>query len=256
MLSVTFSLQSLGPEPLNYAQASLFHGCLMELAAPEGDYGSILHNSPRPPFSQHLEMRDGNWYWTVSFLDGKAQELLYVRHLRDLSELTLKHSGTRILLTERTESVLTDADLGDLFYRSDCPHLLRAEFVTPTAFKSRGEYVIFPTLRHIYQSLMSRYDAFHHEECLGDPETLESLSTGTRIIGYGLRTVPFHLEGIKVTGFTGYITLCHGRNRTLSSLSHALLRFGEYSGVGIKTAMGMGGMRLSVLTPGKNRSRD
>lgn len=249
MLRVSYTLQSYGSESLNYARASLFHGFIMELAALEGDYADSLHRTPRPPFSQHLEERDGTWQWTVAFLDAKAEELLYARHLCNLTELTLTHAGIRVLLTERTESVLTDADLGSLFYRGDCPHLLRMEFITPTAFKSRGEYVIFPSLKHIYQSLTSRYDAFHHEEGLSDPETLEALSSGTRIIGYSLRTVPFHLEGVKITGFTGYVTLCHGRNRTLSSLSHALLRYGEYSGVGIKTALGMGGVRLSVLQP-------
>ena len=53
-------------EELAYQMASLFHGALMELLPSE--YADKLHLSQLHPYVQHLEYRDGEWYWIVCAL--------------------------------------------------------------------------------------------------------------------------------------------------------------------------------------------
>ena len=45
---------------ISYQMSSLFHGALMELLPKE--YEEKLHLSRLHPYTQHLEIRDGEWY--------------------------------------------------------------------------------------------------------------------------------------------------------------------------------------------------
>ena len=53
------------------AMASVFHGALMEQLSDE--YATMLHESRLHPYAQHLEKRDGQWYWVVSVLNTQAK---------------------------------------------------------------------------------------------------------------------------------------------------------------------------------------
>ena len=55
----------------------------------------------------------------------------------------------------------------------------------------------------------------------------------------------FHLEGIKIPSFVGNITLKINGTRQFVNLINMLCEFGVYSGVGIKTAIGMGSIGVS-----------
>ena len=97
----------------------------------------------------------------------------------------------------------------------------------------------------IYQGLMSRYNAI--VEGIGgvDEEILENLVSGSTITDYRLRTVKFPLEGIRITGFQGDIRIHVKGPDAMARYIRMLFRFGEYAGIGIKTGLGMGSMRMS-----------
>ena len=52
------------------------------------------------------------------------------------------------------------------------------------------------------------------------------------------------MEGIRIPAFLGTVTLKIDGPQQMVNLIHLLLRFGEFSGVGIKCAMGMGAIEL------------
>lgn len=76
-----------------------------------------------------------------------------------------------------------------------------------------------------------------------DKETLEELCNSSEIVKYRLQTIPFPLEKINVTGFVGKIGIKIKGSETIARYIRLLLRFGEYSGVGIKTGIGMGAIK-------------
>ena len=80
-----------------------------------------------------------------------------------------------------------------------------------------------------------------------DEDTLRELTEGSRILRYNLRTVPFPMEKIHMIGFVGSIRLRLSGPGTMARFARMLFRFGEFSGVGIKTGMGMGAMRMREL---------
>ena len=74
---------------LTYQMSSLFHGALMELL-PE-KYADYLHISSLHPYAQHLECREGNWYWVITGLNKEA-----VKVLRLLGNTEVKHINTTV----------------------------------------------------------------------------------------------------------------------------------------------------------------
>ena len=65
--------------------------------------------------------------------------------------------------------------------------------MTPTSFKQRGLYLIYPDLRCLYQSLMRKYGMARQEE-MDSEETLEQLVNKSTVIQYNLKSCYFYLE--------------------------------------------------------------
>ena len=126
------------------------------------------------------------------------------------------------------------------FYENDYSPYIQMQFLTPTAFKQKGKYLFYPDIRCIFQSLMNKYDSAICDESMMDMDTLEQLTENAHIIRYDLKSVGFCLEGVKIPAFIGKLTIKMNGTRTMSNFANMLFEFGEYSGVGIKTALGMG----------------
>ena len=62
---------------------------------------------------------------------------------------------------------------------------------------------------------------------------------------YYLRTRYFFLENIRVRGFVGNLKIkIKGKDEMLYQLLNFLLKVSEYTGLGVKTALGMGGIKI------------
>ena len=73
---------------------------------------------------------------------------------------------------------------------------------------------------------------------------LETLISSSNISRYELKSTLFSLEGTKIPAFIGKMTLKINGSQTLCSFVNMLFTFAEYSGIGIKTGLGMGAIRL------------
>lgn len=139
---------------------------------------------------------------------------------------------------------MTQNELLQETFFARCPRTLKFRFVTPTAFKVQGRYQIYPTIRPLFGSLIQKYNAAHTDSELGGEGLLEELQRFVSVAGYNLRSTSFPLEGITIPSFTGTLLLKISGPQQLVNLVHLLLRFGTYSGAGIKTAMGMGAIQI------------
>ena len=137
------------------------------------------------------------------------------------------------------------------FYEKDYSPFIQIHFLTPTAFKKQGKYLFYPDIRCIFQSLMNKYDSAARNEKMVDTDTLEQLTENAQIVRYDLKSVSFSLEGVKIPAFIGKVVVKMNGTRTISNFANMLFEFGEYSGVGIKTALGMGCMK--ILNEGRKK---
>ena len=139
---------------------------------------------------------------------------------------------------------LESNDFMDQYYFTNANRYIKIQFQTPTAFKRRGEYVFFPDLPLIYQSLMNKYDAASQKETVVNEEVLEQLVQYSKVVQYRLRSCHYSVHGAKIPAFMGEITIRVSGPQAMVNFINMLLHFGEYSGVGIKAAMGMGHLKV------------
>ena len=236
---------------LSFQMSSLFHGALIELI-PE-DYKEQMHESRMHPYAQHLERRGRQWYWVINSLNEETGQILQ-KAFSGIDQIELQKHGIKVELELSATTVRSDQELNDFFYRGNGQRYFQLQFLTPTSFKRQGEYLIYPDLYCIFQSLMNRMEGVSSVG-MYDEDALEELARNARIVRYQLRSTSFSLEGVKIPSFLGSITIRLDGTRTMSNFAEMLLRFGEYSGVGIKTSIGMGAYALMENTSSKRNDR-
>lgn len=229
-------------ETLSYQMSSLFHGALMEYIPCE--YVSFLHQSQLHPYAQHLEYREQRWYWVINTLNKDAADTIYNKALLETDCIKIQKRGLVIPVECRNLYKYSYEELADQFYHMEADRYVQIHFVTPTAFKQQGKYLFYPDIRCIYQSLMNKYDSAVKDECLYDEETLSELCANSEIKHYDLKSTRFHLEGVRIPSFIGKITVRLKGTQTMANFANLLFQFGTYSGIGIKTSLGMGAIRI------------
>jgi len=228
---------------IGYYQSSNMQGVLMERL--ESGYAEKMHISGLKPYSQYIA-GGSQKQWVVNTLTQEAyQRIICPLSEEAFTDFTIEKKNMRVKICAKELKTISKRELLDEFYSDAYDRYLNLEFLTPTSFKSGGMYVNMPDLRYIYQSLMNKYSAASEDMDMYDEETLEQLVNSSRIIRYRLRSTFFPLEGVKIPSFVGEMCIKITGAPTIAKYARLLARFGEYSGVGIKTAMGMGGLRIN-----------
>ncbi|WP_039993143.1 CRISPR-associated endoribonuclease Cas6, partial [Slackia sp. CM382] len=219
-------------------------GFLMECIA--SDYATYLHGLPFNPYSQYCFLGDNGktLKWRISTLTNEAFEQI-AAPIQLVDSIEIKSLHLSLPVEQRTLETISLKDLTDSIY-ADESSKQSITFITPASFKQSGSYMFMPSVRLIFQNLLMRYGQVYENEKEIDPGTLEFIEQNVRMASYDLRSQYFsHAmnESRKVPAFVGSLRLSIRGSQALTGLVHMLSKFGEYSGIGIKTSMGMGGMR-------------
>ena len=226
-----------------YYQSSNMQGVLMERI--ESGYAEQLHISCLKPYSQYIT-GGSQKEWVIHTLSQEAyQEIICPLLDRAFTDFTIEKKDMHIKICSKELKTVSKKELLDEFYSDTYERYINLEFLTPTSFKSGGSYINMPDVRYIYQSLMNKYSAASDDMDMYDKETLEQLVSSSKIIRYKLKSALFPLEGVKIPSFVGEMCIKTTGTSTMAKYARLLARFGEYSGVGIKTAIGMGGLRIN-----------
>lgn len=205
--------------------------------------GEELHQQGETPVSQSLyyDRETGKNIWIVNLLSEQTESIL-TPILDKVEEIKL-HTDTLTLKKEGITVVSSPTEL-ILSARTSSEERKRTEliFLTPTAFKKDGRYEIFPTVHLILQSLVNKWNVTCPDFPIADTDALEALERGLSIVDYNIRSTRYPLKNTKIPGFVGMIRIESRLSAPLEELWQVLLSFAGYSGVGIKTTLGMGGV--------------
>ena len=231
-------------DKLNFRKSSALQGAMFEHI--DSDYASFLHQQNMHPYSQYFCFEGEQPTWVISTTSDKAYEHMVLPLLSSsFQEFELSHpQNSKIHIINKEVVSSSKEALLSRFRDEEAPKQIQIQFLTPTAFKQRGMYVILPDLRLLYQSLMMRFEASDSKVVMFDEETLEQLVEYSYISFHRLRSVSFPLQGKSIPGFVGQLTIRFKGPETLARYARMLFEFGEYSGVGIKTGMGMGAIKI------------
>jgi CRISPR-associated endoribonuclease Cas6 len=138
-------------------------------------------------------------------------------------------------IEEITEQQMADKYLVNAPFKKN----MRIYFLTPTTFKQAGEYVLYPTQSLIMQSLTTKWNQWAQHFVLEDMTW-----DNCKISKYNLRSVAYSMKGVKIQGFVGYVDLFFWGAESIIRLANMICNFGKFSGAGIKTTLGMGGIKV------------
>ena len=195
-------------------------------------YGDYLHRQEILAVSQYLDIK--NSIWNISFFDDEA----YERFIPIINECRYDLENCGTAAAESIETQLFEPIVG----MGTANNTIRIKFNSPTAFKSSGQYMNYPTAEHIIKSSVRKWrmcgDALMHDE------TLSYIADNIQITDYKLRSTLFRLKKAVIPAFMGEVTLNSQLDSTYNRVFNSIMNFAQYSGIGIKTTLGMGGMTI------------
>lgn len=206
-------------------------------------FGEDVHKNAVTPLSQHLAIDKDRLLWTVNLLGEKSEDNLS-EILSCRKSIWLQKDRVQLNIADcQTRSVEDVNALFAIAAQQDGYHVLR--FQTPTAFKSRGQYLNMPSSRLIVQSLIQKWNGCFPDCPIEDEDGqgVEAIAAGLRIRRFQIRDHMYYLKGSSIPGFMGELEIENRLSGFHRELADVLLLFSGYSGVGIKTALGMGGVR-------------
>ena len=231
---------------LNQSFGSVFQGALIEQINQE--WAGKLHEQAVRPYSQYLCRKEGKSFWHIATLNEEACDQI-VQPLTDKKTLYLKQKGYEVGLGDfhviKESSFQTIEE--HFWTGTDRIHHIDMDFLTTTSFKSNGAYIIFPETVLLFNNILRKWNTYTDSMTLGESHLENKLSEGMNITGYHLQTRSFSVEGRYISGFFGNIRLGRFKNDVVSRIAGMLSVFAEYSGAGMKTALGMGAVQSEIF---------
>ena len=133
----------------------------------------------------------------------------------------------------------------DLLSRAGTNSIIKMDFTTPTAFKSKGQFLRLPEPRAVFGSLLRRWNAFA-PVCMPE-EMLDDIENVVVVDKHDIHTASARIKGrITQKGFVGKVSFrVQSESLLLCQYLNALALFAKYSGVGIRTGIGMGQAKVA-----------
>jgi CRISPR-associated endoribonuclease Cas6 len=230
---------------LNLNAGSLMHGALMEMI--DTNYAQYLHQNELHPYSQYIycDKSKGHYVWRISTLNKEAKTEI-IDKIKDIKTVYLRYKD--ITLHVKSSAIVKEIsykDLADKYIMQNKPTTtFTVKFITPSTFKTQGEFIIFPNISNVYYNLLNRWNSFSKEISLADKETQDHLINYTKMIGYTLRSTKYQMEKVKINAFMGEVCYRVKGPLMLVSIANLLFAFSEFAGIGAKTSVGMGGVKI------------
>ena len=226
----------------NACLAPLLQGAMYELI--DTEYVEELHNSNLHPFSQFVTVNDNKIKWVINCLDEKSYINL-IGCIRERNDIYIKHNKDLFSFISKKEEYISIDDLFEKYYRGNNLNILHITFITPTSFKQNGKYVIKPDLRLFFRSILDKYGTLVQKADVYVEDMIKDILDNVEVIKYDFRSTGFYMKRTRIPSFIGNVTLkINGPNEMVNTICY-LLKFAEYSGVGVKTGMGMGAIKVN-----------
>ncbi len=217
------------------------HGAVMKLIPTE--YAEQLHRNEHQPFSLFcIENRVENTVMLrLSALTDEAE--LICRALSSQEYVTIYGLNKPL---ERVAFQHSEPIPGEAVWGAAVPKGYKVDFISPAVFRRSGKSHCSPEISRYLRSAAEKLALF--EGIAFDIEKLLEYAASIPIDRYSLNGQRYNVSGSVYSGMTGWMELIFPDNTTENAaLLNTVLRYAEYSGLGAKTAVGMGGISLTPI---------
>jgi len=200
-----------------------------------------MHQQDLRPYSLFTLPQENNIIFRLSILADEAIPLYDVAKNTKVFDVTGIESGIAAL------DVLEHEDIPVHNLSENPPKQLRLLFASPATYKHAGMrsniFALAPLLRSVAEKLRLFEDV---DICT---EEIETLCDTVSFPEYALESKAYYVkQGNAVPGFVGEMILRFNGNNEQNAKLALLLRYAQYSGLGGKTALGMGGILIDERT--------
>ena len=239
MMNIKFKMNDVNTYDAN--MGSIMQGFIMEKIS--RNFSDKMHKNQFHSYSQYIKRCEGELVWTINTMDSEAKVEI-IDKLIGLDNVEIKHRKETLRVEKIYIESMTYEQMFDKFYTKNQPHSIKLKFITPTSFKSGGKDMIYPSVRLIFQNLINRFNLFSKDIGIAKDEFIPVLEKAILLKDYKLSSTTFSLEGVRIPSFCGELVYLINAPQHIVNLVHMLSEFAMYSGIGIKTSIGMGGIRV------------
>lgn len=207
------------------------------------EYAHEIHKTGFTPISQFLDLREDGIVWKISLFGDKAIKE-FSNAIDEIKEIKIHNYEIVMSISEIQSEVISCHDIIKKASKMEISPWQTIKFVTPTNFKTMGEYALFPSAELIINSLLKKWNNIASEYQLDDEDMRKILLDGVKISGYNISSTIYNMKGQHIRAFIGSVKLYTKLPAPIMQVYKTLILLSEYSGIGIKTALGMGGIKI------------
>lgn len=225
---------------IHHSIASKFHGMIMDNV--ESDVADYLHKPVLKPFSQSVLFEKKRIFWEICGVNEYAYEnILIPLSKKNIFQLNALPEELRV--ESQSMEWMTNDQFFSRTFQEKNSRRIRLNFLSATAFRSQESYVFTPRLDLILQSIVNKYDTFM-EQSISNDESFQQILDNLAVNFYDLRSVKYKIAEIYVPGFIGKVEYYVRGPQQLVNLVNYMFQFASFSGIGIKTSLGMGNVKV------------
>ena len=188
----------------------------------------------------------------VTLLDGGTLWNALQIYFQEAGPISLRLCNTDFQLTRMLVIPTSDptgwADSTDWHTLANLPaqSIITMHFETATAFSmNKHQFCLFPEPGLVWASLLRVWNRYAPERMHIEQQTIrESIGKHVAVTACALRHAYLHFPEYAQKGFVGHCTYRLSADLSLTAQLTSLAAFARYSGVGYKTTMGMGQVRV------------
>lgn len=222
------------------------------------DYADLLHiNSSNKfvesrPYTQWCHYVNDELHWIITTITEEARTNI-IPALMELEQIHFDSLDITLNVKSCSKKTLKIQDLMDKHYLNSenkgC--LIRLDFYSPTIFAATNTefgYLYMPDTFLIFKSLLDRYSFLSGDFEVNCDETLEYVRKYTTILHFNIKTVLVSMGNehkCNVPAVMGNVYIkCLAKGEYCSFIK-ILAELSEFTGIGIHTARGLGGCKIS-----------
>lgn len=215
------------------------YSCL--LSKGDTNFGDTLHLDGYTLINQYVTFSDDYVVWNITLFNDTIKYFDDILKVDSSFFIKRLNSTFKIIEMQATE-IITPKEL--LTSSKTIPNIVTLKFNTPTSFKSAKKYQNMPSLSLIINSLFRKWNNSFEDFTIDDEdgEGLQTIINGLNCVDYNIKSDDFILKGNTIKAFSGYLTIKINLTGFHLELAKTLLYYSQYSGIGIKTTLGMGGI--------------
>ncbi len=120
-------------------------------------------------------------------------------------------------------------------------------FLSPTTFGSKSIHYILPDVSVVFENCINKWNYFCPKLMKIPSDKLQLITESCYLVKYNLKTENVNIDNYKIVGFKGscYFEIPSNVDEKVLRYITTLLKFTRYSGIGYKTTMGMGQVKVT-----------